>query len=341
MKKIRLGIIGMGRWAREAHLRNLRQLNNLFQVHAISSRTEKNIELAKEIIGKEVRVYRDWRELLEDRDIEAVIVTTPNHTHEEIASFALKKGKHVLVEKPPALTVEGCDRLIELSRKVGKVLQVGFEFRYAELFQRAKRLLEEGWVGSPQFIWCREFRGPFLSSWRLQREISGGTLIEKNTHHFDLFNWFSSSRPLWVCGMGGVNVRKEGEVLDHAIVSVEYENGVKAVLLLSLFSPYGDELEVGVIGDRGKFVCYGETQRIIYYASDKPDRVEFTLTPPPGIVEHEHPGTLKELEGFFQAIREGKKPLSDGEAGKWSVAVALAGEKSIQERRFINLGGAR
>ncbi|MCD6219384.1 Gfo/Idh/MocA family oxidoreductase [Candidatus Calescamantes bacterium] len=335
MKVINLGIIGMGRWAREAHLKNLKQLEDVFEITAISSRSEKNIEKAREIIGKEVKVYREWRRLIKDEEIEAVIITTPNHTHEEIAFSSLEYGKHVLVEKPPALTVEGCRRLIALAREKDRILQVGLELRYSDLFQKAKEIIKRGEIGDIQLMWCREFRGPFLTQWRLNKEISGGTLLEKNTHHFDLFNWFAESIPVKVCGMGGKNVEKESEVIDNAFVLVEYEKGIRAALLMCLFSPYGDELEIGIIGDKGKIVCFDKSQRILQYSALKPDSCEYSISPSPGVIEHEHHGTLKELKDFAECIRKGKTPLSDGFAGELSVAVALSAEKSVGEGKYI------
>ncbi len=335
-EKIKLGIIGMGRWARESHLMNLRQLPQ-FEVRAISSRSKENIEKALKVIEGEPLVFHDWRRLIESEEVEAVIITTPNYTHEEISTCALEAGKHVLVEKPPALTVEGCQKLIDLAKEKGRILQVGFELRYSDLFQKAKEIIARGEIGKVQFICCKEFRGPYLTSWRLKEEISGGTLLEKNIHHFDLFNWFAASNPVYVGGMGGINVHKEGDVLDHAVVGVEYSNQVKACLLMCLFSPFGNELVFEVIGDEGKIECYDTSQKIIYHSGLKPDFAEYHIKPKPGVVEHLHSGTLRELESFADCIREGKKPLADGEAGKMGVALALAGEKSIKEKRFIKI----
>jgi predicted dehydrogenase len=336
MERIRLGIIGMGRWARQCHLKNIRQLPS-FQVAAISSRNQENINKALEVIENEPIIFKDWRNLVESEEVEAVIVTTPNHTHEEIAYCALEAGKHVLVEKPPALTVEGCDRLIDVSTRTGRILQVGFELRYSGLYQRAKELIASGEIGKVQLMWCMGFRGPFLTSWRLKQEISGGTLLELSTHHFDIFNWFAEAKPLSVCATGSANIHPKAEVLDNAIVTIEYEGNIRAALLMCLFSPHGNELEIGAIGEKGKIECFDKSQRITMYSAEQQDPRECSIVPPPGVVEHQHHGTLMQLKAFGKCVRKNMQPLVDGTAGRWSVAVAVAAEKSIKERRPVEI----
>lgn len=336
MRRIRLGIIGMGRWARQCHLKNIRQLPS-FQVAAISSRNQENIKKALEVIEEKPLIFKDWRDLVESEEVEAVIVITPNHTHEEIAYYALEANKHVLVEKPPALTVEGCDRLIDVSKRTGRILQVGFELRYSGLYQRARELIASGEIGNVQLMWCMGFRGPFLTSWRLKQEISGGTLLELNTHHFDIFNWFAEAKPLSVCAKGGTNIHLKAEVLDNAIVTIEYEGNIRAALLMCLFSPHGNELEIGVICEKGKIECFDKSQKIRTYSAERPDSCEYSIAPPAGVVEHQHHGTVMQLKAFGECVRKNMQPLADGTAGRWSVAVAAAAEESIREHRIVEI----
>lgn len=338
--RIRLGIVGMGRWARECHLKNLRQLPS-FQVVAISSRSRENVRKALELTEEKPLVFKDWRDLVESEEVEAVIVATPNDTHEDIALCALEAGKHVLVEKPPALTVEGCDRLIEVSKRKGTVLQVGFELRYSGLYQRAKELIASGEVGNVRLMWCMGLRGPLLSSWRLNQEISGGTLLEISTHHFDIFNWFAEAKPLSVYATGGTNVHLGADVLDNAVVTIEYEGNMRAALLMCLFSHGRNELKLGIIGDKGRMECFDESRRIEMYSAQQTDPREYAIDPPAGVTEYRHQGTVMQLKGFAECIRKNIRPLADGTAGKWSVAVAAAAEKSIREHRPIEINPAK
>jgi predicted dehydrogenase len=146
------------------------------------------------------------------------------------------------------------------------------------------------------------FRGPFLTSWRLKQEISGGTLLELSTHHFDI-----------------------------------YEGNIRAALLMCLFSPHGNELEIGAIGEKGKIECFDKSQRITMYSAEQQDPRECSIVPPPGVVEHQHHGTLMQLKAFGKCVRKNMQPLVDGTAGRWSVAVAVAAEKSIKERRPVEI----
>lgn len=337
MDKIKLGIIGMGRWARQAHLRNLRQLPQ-FQVTAVSSRNDDNISKALEITGEGPLVFRDWTELLESEEVEAVIIATPNHTHEEIACLALESGKHVLVEKPPALTVQGCDRLIETARKTDKILQVGFELRYSDLYRHVAELIAGGDIGNLRLMRCMNFRGPFFGSWRLSSELSGGPLLELSTHHFDLFNFFAGEKPVRVCAMGGVNTSVESDILDNSTVIIEYDRSVRATLLMCLFSSWDNKLKFGITGDNGGIDCYDKSQKIIKHSALSPNCREYSIASRAGIVEYEHHGTLRQMESFAECIRCGVLPRANGLAGKWSVAVAVAAARSIKEGIFVETG---
>src|SRR5439155_939718 len=139
------------------------------------------------------------------------------------------------------------------------VVMIHHELRYSKYFGKMKELVAGGEVGEVQLVWCKEFRGPFLKKvgdWIQDARLSGGTLVDKNCHHFDLMNWWVGSRPKKVCGFGGNGVvrvvNNQHEVIDHASVSFEYENGVRGGLLLAMFAPKtGEYLEMGVIGEGG------------------------------------------------------------------------------------------
>jgi len=136
--KVRYGIIGIGRWAREVHIPTLNRIDQA-EITALSSRNDENLMAGLKVAKGHPKTFKNYHDLLDCPDVDAVIIATPNHTHGEIALRALKKGKHVFCEKPLAITLEECDEIIETTAKTGKVLQVGLELRYARQLCRSQR----------------------------------------------------------------------------------------------------------------------------------------------------------------------------------------------------------
>ena len=247
---MKIGLLGAGWFGREAHIRNLLTIDDV-QVTAVSSRSEESCAAAKELVGAQLQTFEDWRHVI-DTDVDAVIVALTNDQHCEATVAAFDAGKHVLCEKPLGLTLAECHRVVEASQNAGKVLQIGHEMRHQALYQQMKSMVVAGDVGDPRIMWCREYRGPMRPGWRSSEEKTGGMLLEKNCHHFDLFNWILNAKPLRVAAFGGRDVLANTELLDNAQVLVEYEGGRRAVLEICLFSPSGGDCEIGITGSRGR-----------------------------------------------------------------------------------------
>ena len=294
----------------------------------------------------------NFSNVISRKEIDAVIIATPTFLHKEMVIEALKVGKHVLCEKPMALTIEDCNKMIEASKRSDRIFQVGLVLRYTKIFQKAKEIISRGDIGKPQMMWCKEFRKPFakkVNDWILKAENCGGALVEKNCHHFDLFNWLSESKPFRVAAFGGGNViynKEDITIIDNAWVLTEYENGIRGSLGLCLFSPYGTELEVGVIGDRGKLVCFcraGEVDKIKVWNRKKTTKYSacksyvFSLSKTYKWVGGHRGAEYDELLDFVDCIENNKQPIANGEVGKWSISVPLAAELSIREKRIVNL----
>lgn len=351
MKDINIGIIGVGSMGR-LHLKNLVAINGC-KIIAICDNCQESLNKACEIVNRKIKQFNNYGKLLDLKEIDAVIIVTPNYTHREITVAALKAGKHVLCEKPMATTVKDCDDIIEASKNVSKVLQIGLELRYTTMYLRIASFVSHGFIGRVQMMWYKEFRGPFgkkVNDWILKSKKSGGTLVEKACHYFDLFNWIVKAKPVKVVAFGGQNVeyRDKGsyakrkdkwtkvEVIDNAWVIIEYENGVRTCLGLSLFAPFGKEFEFGVIGDKGKLEAFHFAQKINLWKKNKPRKKSYKIIVPSKIKSLSHMGGIYyELKSFLYSIRNNKKPIVSGEIGRDSVLVAIAAEKSIQEGRVI------
>lgn len=339
---IRIGLLGAGWFGREAHLRNLLRIEEV-EIAAASSRSPESREAAVELVGDQMKVFEDWRDVVSLGDIDAVIVALTNDQHFEATEACLSAGKHVLCEKPLGLSVDECVRLTDQAESAGLVLQIGHEMRYQRLYQEMKQRIDRGDLGALQLLWCREFRGPMRPGWRSSEARTGGTILEKNVHHIDLFNWMMDAAPLRVSAHGGTNVLTDREVLDNAQVLIEYEGKKRASLEVCLFAPYGGECEIGACGDLGRIDTRNQALELVHHRFDIPDRTvmkigdagdDANFVDGSGRVDR---GIGPELRDFIACIADGSKPLNDGRSATLAVAVCLAAQESIRRKECVEI----
>lgn len=312
------------------------------------------------------RHHPDLSALLSAGGLDAVLVATPNHTHAALAAEALAAGCHVLCEKPVAFTVPEHDALIAAARARARVFQVGLVFRYSEVFRYTRGLLDPGRLGPPRLLLIDEFRPFSHSAWRYDRTVSGGMFVEKNCHHFDLFNWMLGDgvRPQRVVAMGGQHVlgaeprevwclREKkllgpSDVIDHAFVLIEYEDGARARLGISFCCPWGREFRVGLMGAAWKVDVY-EMERLVY-VHDGPETRTQRFPPDPlgsrwqreaGFREEGavHSGAVRQWEEFARCIREGAEPFCDLAKARESIRLANAADRSLAQGRVVEVDG--
>lgn len=336
------GLLGAGWFGREAHLRNLLLIEGADTV-AVSSRSDESLQAAKELVGDHLVTTKDWREVVNNDAVDAVIVALTNDQHYEAALAALAAGKHVMCEKPLGLTIAECNEILEKAGEAGCVLQIGHEMRFQKLYEHMKGMIDSGDIGDLQLMWCREFRGPMRPGWRSSEALTGGTILEKNVHHIDLFNWMMEKQPLRVSAHGGTNVLTDREILDNAQVLIEYEGGRRASLELCLFAPNGGECEIGACGDKGRIDTRNQALELVHHKFDDSEPVRMQIADEgdaanfvdgSGRVDR---GIKPELEHFVDCVREGRQPLNDGESARLAVAVCLAAQESIKRKETVYL----
>lgn len=306
------------------------------EVIAVSSRSEESRTAAKELVGDHLQTFDEWQEVLKVDHLDAVIVALTNDQHHVAAVQAFQAGLHVLAEKPLGLTIAECDHVIAAAKSAKKVLQIGHEMRHQALYQKMKSIIDGGDVGDRRVMWCREYRGPMRPGWRSSEAVTGGLLLEKNCHHFDLFNWMMDADPVRVFAMGGRDVLTDRELLDNAQVLVEYSGGRRAVLEICLFAPSGGDCEIGIVGSGGRIDTKNQAIQMDYVGfeagtswskriPDPDDEAGFQDAS--GRVDR---GIKAELEHFVNCCRTGASPLNDGSSARMNVAVCLAAQKSIR-----------
>ena len=263
---IRYGVIGTGMMGVE-HIENVLALDGT-AVTAIADPHPESQRRALEA-APDVAVFDDHVALLDSGLVDAVVVASPNFTHVDVLLDVIDRPIHALVEKPLCTTLEDCRRVVEAAdasreRFPERVIWMGLEYRYMPPIKRLLAEVADGTVGDPRMVAIREHRFPFLvkvDDWNRFNRNTGGTLVEKCCHFFDLMLQIVPSRPVRVVASGGQDVNHldesyDGEtpdILDNAYVIVEYENGARSLLDLCMFAEASkNEREIVVVGPAGK-----------------------------------------------------------------------------------------
>jgi predicted dehydrogenase len=354
---LRYGIIGTGMMGTE-HIANIAHLDGAV-VTAISDPHPDSRDWAQLAVGAEAPLQRfhDHRELLASGLCDAVVIASPNHTHHGILLDVLATPHHVLVEKPLCTTVAHCQEVRRAEHEhaaqfPGRVVWVGLEYRYMPPTAEVLKEVRSGTVGDVRMVAIREHRFPFLrkvGDWNRFNRNTGGTLVEKCCHFFDLMNLVVHRRPVRVLASGAQDVnhldeRYDGEVpdiIDNAFVIVEYEGGARGMLDLCMFAEASrNEQEVSVVGHLGKVealvtegvVRVGRRADGIGRVSQRPvvdDDVRH--------VGLHHGASYLEHVAFRDAIVHRRPAAVTLDDGLWSVAVGEAAHRSIEEGRAVEL----
>jgi predicted dehydrogenase len=348
---IRYGIIGTGMMGLE-HLLNLRLIEDAV-VTAISDPHETSRVNGRNTAPEGVAVYEDHRELLAKAPLDALVIASPNHTHVDVLDdvFTLRPDAHVLVEKPLCTTVDDCRRVEKAAATHGGVVQVGMEYRYMPPIARFLEKLATGEGGTLRMCAIREHRYPFLpkvGDWNRFSRNTGGTLVEKCCHFFDLMNVIVRAQPVRVYASGAMDVnhqdeRYDGEkpdIIDNAYAVVDFADGTRALLDLCMFAEgTRNEQEICAVGDTAKLECFVPEGTVVTGR-----RIPREITTEHVPVEERllkagfHQGaTYYQHLAFLRAIREGTPPEVSVADGLLAVAMGQAGEISAREGRPVTL----
>ncbi len=356
---IRYGVIGSGMMGVE-HITNIGHVDGVV-VTAVADPHRPSIDAALAAAGTDdLAVYADYRDLLAADVCDAVVIATPNMTHIDVLLDTLRTDLHVLVEKPLCTTVEDCQRVIAAAEAHAGKVWVGLEYRYMPPVARMVAEVGAGAVGDVRMVAIREHRFPFLEkvgNWNRFNRNSGGTLVEKTCHYFDLMNLITGRRPLRVLASGGQDVNhldeiydgERSDILDNAYVIVEYADGVRAMLDLCMFAEAThNQEELCVVGAEGKVEAL--IPESIVRSGRRGEHfiggVETIPVSNPDIrfEGFHHGSSYLEHVDFRDAIANDTEPLVTLDDGLWSVAMGAAAHRSIDEGRFVELsefiGGA-
>lgn len=260
----------------------------------------------------------------------------------------LATNAHVLVEKPLGTTVDECDEIVAAAQGRAGMVWMGMEYRFKPAITDLIREIRSGATGDVKMVAIREHRFPFLDkidNWNRFRRNTGGTLVEKCCHFFDLMRLITEAEPVRVMASGSQSVNHldesyDGEmpdIIDNAYVIVDFDNGARGSLDLCMFAEASrNEQELSVVGPVGKVEAF-VPESIVRVGSRSSGEVrEFDADE--SRIDHRgmHEGStyIQHLE-LLSAIRAGAPPEVTLEDGRLSVAMGVAGQLSIAEARPV------
>lgn len=340
-KELCFGLVGHGLWG--THHANAIVKTAGARLAAIAERSEEGRAAAQEA-HPDVELFDDYRSLVARDDIDVVDVVVPSHLHYEIAVAALEAGKHLFLEKPMVLTVPHCDELIALAREKNRVLAVDHEMRLSALWGRVKQLIDDGAVGTPQYVLLELSRFPYRlgsEGWRFDINRVGNWILEEPIHFFDLARWYFSDfgDPVSVYARANSRQPDHPELQDNFTTIMDFSSGGFAVISQTL-AAFEHHVTCKVTGTAGAIwanwsapdardpeprfgLCYGDHNGIEEIAFAK-------MT-----------GEVVELEdqiaALVRSVNEGTEPPASGMDGRWSVAMCLAAQASVDRGAPVSI----
>ncbi len=337
---MKVALVGGGRWA-GVHREALAAVGAELSAVLVSSRA------SAERIEREwgVSAFTDIGRFL-DVPFEAAIVASPNYLHASHGVACLEAGRHVLVEKPLATDLEGCDRIVAAARRSGKVVAVGLEMRVFGLFETVKRLLDDGAVGRPLHLRLDLWRRPYRSGaggWKSDPAKLGSSILEEPIHYLDLARWYLSGahgepRAVEAWATGRPDAPAAWENLDARL-----DFGEAQALVTRSIAAWGHHVSLQLVGDEGALRAAWEgrmdldpepRQRLTLKRGHEQDVPAQELEVSPSGHAFDLP---KQTEAFLAAIRTGSAPAATAADGRASVALCLAVERALESGGRVEL----
>jgi predicted dehydrogenase len=362
-------IIGTGMMGHE-HLRNLAlvrdiagiQSNVVALVDPNEAMLKSALKLAKQLGNDSVVGYSNLEQVTTD-NIDAFVIVSPNFTHHAVINQLLPLGKAILAEKPVCTTVEHCDDLQAKLQDYPAPFWVAMEYRYMPPTDLFLQRLNGGGIGSLKMLSIYEHRYPFLEKvddWNRFSKNTGGTLVEKCCHHFDLMRVMTGAEPIRIYASGSMDVnhlneRYDGQIpdiIDNAHVIVDFDNGCRAVLELCMFADGAEPQEqLTAMGDKGKLSAYiPGPDRFWPDARERHAKVFFSPRDQSAPVIEEvqvdatlaaagdhHGSTYYQHVKFANAVRDGERVEVTISDGIKAVRMGLAAQESIRTHQAVEL----
>ncbi len=353
--ELRFAFIGVGIMGQE-HIRNT-LLEGRATVAGIHDTSAESIEFTLAALAKDgvtPSVYPTVEAAAADPTVDVLVISTPNHTHVDMMRAVAGCDKAIFLEKPLATTLADAAEIHRLASAHERLVQIGLQYRYKAVYREAlEEVLTRQVLGTVRSVQMVEHRFPFLDKvgqWNKFDAFTGGTLVEKCCHYFDLMNLFAGSRPTRVFATGAQarnfkdfsrdNRRADG--IDQANAILEFANGVQGNFSLNMFTP-GSREELVVCGDDGRLHTVESARlgaahhnHLSLWLGDEGVSRETTPAYPPYIEQAGHHGsTFMEHIVLVDNVLNGSRDGAGLDDALWSVIVAQACQLSIQRGEAV------
>ncbi len=350
---IRWGIVGSGMMAIE-HIANIALTPNAV-VTALADPVAASLDRAAAAVGGTVARFPDAAALAASGLCDAVVVASPNFTHFEVLPPLMDAGLHILCEKPLATTIADARSVASAAAGYGSVFWTGMEYRFMPPVAEFVRQVHAGRAGKLQMLSIREHRFPFLvkvGDWNRFSVNSGGTMVEKCCHFFDMMRLIVGAEPVRVFCSGAMDVNhqderydgKKPDIIDNSYTTVDFANGVRAMLDLCMFADGAEQQEeIVAVGDKARLDVLIPAGDIVYsprvgFMNPKQVTRAHVETPADALAAGQHHGsTFFQHQAFTAAVRGQGPVLVTADDGLRAVAMGLAAEMSAREHRLVEM----
>ncbi len=362
--QMRIGIMGSG--GRGRYLTKVVRRDPAVRVAAVCDVYEPNLEAGLSAAGNQARAFRDYRGLLDQKDLDAVIIATPEHWHHRMLLDALAAGKDVYVEKPLCQTPEQGVELVRAAAQSKSIVQVGMQRRSYDLYLQARGVIAEGTLGTVRMVRCwwlnnglahstatlkgpldwEQWQGPIARrpldparffNWRSYSEYSGGIMADQGAHVFDgIHMLMGAGYPAAVNASAGRAHQVGVDTPESVVVAAEYAEDWLAVFTLNYAAmryPGADDQLNQYDGDRARLDIGRERFGVVYKGDSAP-----MLTAASGGFDK---ATEAHMDNFLDCVRTRNTPNATVERGFQAVLVTQMANISLREHRRVRWDGAR
>lgn len=332
MKKVKIAVIGTGRMG-SVHTRNIARLIPEADLVAICDIRLEVAQAAADELDIQ-RVVRDYRELLADPDIEAILIATSTDTHAFIMKDVAAAGKHIFCEKPLALELDKIDEALRAVAEAGVKLQIGFNRRFDKSFLRVREIVASGEIGRPCILRITN-RDPDFPAMEFMR-VSGGMFLDMTIHDFDMAR-FQVGEVEEVYATGGVLIEPKlnefGDV-DTDVVIIKFANGAVGAIDNSRNAVYGYDQRLEVFCSNGTAMANNEAEDTAVKGSLDGFH---SARPPYFFMQRYAPCYVDEIRQFVECVRDDKPTPTTGADGRAAVVLGYAAWKSLRENRPVKV----
>jgi predicted dehydrogenase len=353
---VRYGIVGSGLMARE-HIRNL-AITPGAVVTALADPVENSLALCRETLGEKadkVASFSDGADLAKSGLVDAVIVASPNYTHRKVLEPLFDAELAILCEKPLATTIDDARWVADRAAQAAAPFWTAMEYRYMPPVAEFIDQINAGRIGKLQMLSIREHRFPVLpkvGDWNRFNRNTGGTMVEKCCHFFDLMRLIVGAEAVRVYCSGAMDVnhqdeRYDGEkpdIIDNSYTTVDFANGVRAMLDLSMFAEGAEnQEEVTAVGDKARLDVFIPEGAVVFsprvgFRNPKNVSRQVVETDEAALKAGSHHGsTFYEHQKFNAAVRGAGPVEVTAQDGLAAVAIGAAAELSAREKRTVEM----